>query len=62
MMGGFAIIPNGYQQPSALFMDLEAAMDWGIETYGGGAFCIRWIDLMPVERDDRPRPVCQSKE
>jgi hypothetical protein len=53
MMGGFAIIPDGYQQPSALFIDLEAAMNWGIETYGGGAFRIAWVDVMPVEREDK---------
>jgi hypothetical protein len=56
MTGGFAIIPDGYQQPSALFIDLEAAMNWGIETYGCNAFKIRWLDMMPIEREDRPRP------
>lgn len=56
MMGGFAIIPDGDQHPSALFADLEAAMDWGMETYGGGGFRITWVDMMPVEQEDRVRP------
>lgn len=51
MTGGFAIIPDGHQQPSALFTDLEAAMDWGIETYGCDAFKILWLDVMPVEHE-----------
>jgi hypothetical protein len=62
MTGGFAIIPDGHQQPSALFIDLEAAMDWGLETYGGGAFRIQWVDVMQVEREDRPRPLQEQKD
>jgi hypothetical protein len=62
MTGGFAIIPDGYQQPSALFADLEAAMDWGIETYGGGAFRITWVDVMPVEQEDGARPAREQQD
>jgi len=50
MIGGFAIIPDGDQQPSALFTDLEAAMNWGIETYGCDAFRIQWLEVAQVER------------
>ncbi len=49
----FAIIPDGDQQPSAMFTDLEDAMDWGLETYGGDAFRIRYIQVTPVENGDR---------
>ena len=62
MTGGFAIIPDGYQHPSALFTDLEAAMNWGLETYGGGAFRILWIDVMMVEHENRRRPVADQKD
>ena len=50
MIGGFAIIPDGDRQPSALFTDLEAAMNWGIETYGCDAFRICWLEVAPIER------------
>jgi len=53
MIGGFAIIPDGDQQPSALFLDLEHAMDWGVETYGCDAFRIQWLEVALVEREDR---------
>jgi hypothetical protein len=62
MTGGFAIIPDGYQHPSALFADLEAAMNWGIETYGGGAFRISWVDVMPVERDNKPEQASEQED
>ena len=52
MIGGFAIIPDGDQQPSALFIDLEAAMDWGLQTYGCDAFRIRWLEVAPVEHSE----------
>lgn len=50
MIGCFAIIPDGDQQPSALFKDLEAAMDWAVETYGCDALRIRWLEVAPIER------------
>jgi hypothetical protein len=52
MIGGFAIIPDGDHQPSALFTDLETAMNWGIETYGCDAFRICWLEVAQVERAD----------
>jgi len=52
MIGGFAIFPDGDQQPSALFADLEAAMEWGVETYGCDAFRIRWLEVAPIERSE----------
>ena len=53
MITGFAIIPDGQNAPSALFTDLEDAVDWGLTTYGGDAFRIRYLDVPQVENDDR---------
>jgi hypothetical protein len=62
MTGGFAIIPDGYQHPSALFTDLKDAMDWGLETYGDGGFRILWLDVMPIEREDKPEQAHEQKD
>jgi hypothetical protein len=43
MMGGFAIVPDRSQQPAALFVELEDAIDWGLRTFGTDAFRIRWM-------------------
>jgi hypothetical protein len=32
MISGYAIIPDGQNAPSALFIDLEDAVDWGLST------------------------------
>lgn len=37
----FAIVPDGHAQPTALFDDLEDAMEWGLKKYGGDRFSIR---------------------
>jgi hypothetical protein len=52
MIGCFAIIPDGDRLPSALFVDLQDAMDWGLETYGGDAFSIKYMEVAPVESAD----------
>jgi hypothetical protein len=41
----FAIIPDGFEVPVAVFENLEDAMEWGVHKYGGGRFTIRH---MPV--------------
>jgi hypothetical protein len=41
----FAIIPDGFDVPVAVFESLEDAMEWGVHKYGGGRFTIRH---MPV--------------
>ena len=51
-LDGFAIIPDGSAHPAALFEQLEDAMDWGLRTYGGDAFRIRFLRLLPVESAD----------
>jgi hypothetical protein len=53
MISGFAIIPDGQNVPSALFAELEDALDWGLDTYGGDAFRIRFLEVAQVESEDR---------
>jgi hypothetical protein len=55
MIGGYAIIPDGNHNPSALFMELEHALEWGVETYGCDAFKVLWLEVAPVERDGGAR-------
>lgn len=43
----FAIIPDGFEIPVAVFENLEDAMEWGVHKYGGGRFTIRH---MPVQQ------------
>jgi hypothetical protein len=52
MISGFAIIPDGQEVPSALFADLEDALDWGLHAYGGDAFRIRFLEVAQVEDED----------
>jgi len=53
MITCFAIIPDGQNVPSALFAELEDAVDWGLDTYGGNAFRIRYLEVAQVENEDR---------
>jgi hypothetical protein len=43
---GFAIIPDGSSRPTAVFAELEDAIDWGLRTYGADRFSIRWLSLL----------------
>jgi hypothetical protein len=53
MISGFAIFPDGQNVPTALFAELEDALDWGLDTYGGDAFRIRFLEVAQVEIEDR---------
>jgi hypothetical protein len=53
VISGYAIIPDGQNAPSALFIDLEDAVDWGLSTYCGDAFRIRYLEVAQVETEDR---------
>jgi hypothetical protein len=53
MMSCFAVFPDGAATPAAVFADLEDAMDWGLERYGGDAFGIRHLEMAQVERAER---------
>lgn len=50
MSCSFAIIPDGSNQPAAVFAELEDAMDWALSRYGGDAFRIRHVELEPKEQ------------
>ncbi len=52
MISGYAIIPDGQDAPSALFTDLEDAVVWGLSTYGGDAFRIRYPQVAQVQKAD----------
>jgi hypothetical protein len=53
MISCFAVFPDGAATPAAVFADLEDAMDWGLERYGGDAFGIRHLEMAQVERAER---------
>jgi hypothetical protein len=50
MMGCFAVFPDGAMNPTAVFENLEDAMDWGLRRYGGDAFGIRYLEVAQIER------------
>ena len=45
----YAIIPDGTDEPAALFEELEDAMDWGLRRYGDDAFQIRYVEVSAPE-------------
>ncbi len=47
--------PAVSSRPSALFSDLEDAISWAVDRYGGGRFVIRHLAVMETQRDDPPR-------
>ena len=53
MISCFAVFPDGAATPAAVFTDLEDAMDWGLERYGGDAFGIRYLEMAQVETAER---------
>ncbi len=53
MLFCYAIIPDGENLPSALFAEIEDAMDWGLHTYGGKSFRIRYLEVLQIEKGDR---------
>ena len=58
----FAILPDeptteGPVRPLAVFASLEDAMDWGSRHYRGGAFRIRYVDVVAVAGEDDHKTV-----
>jgi hypothetical protein len=41
----FAVIGDGQDAPGACFEDLEDAIAWGLDRYGGDRFAIRHVEL-----------------
>ena len=52
MLFCYAIIPDGESLPSALFTQLEDAMDWGCHAYAGKTFRIRYLEVAQIEKAD----------
>jgi len=52
----YAIIPDDSLNPIALFSDLEDAMDWGLQHFGGNAFKIKHISAAEIERECPVKP------
>lgn len=50
----YAIVPDGRDEPVAIFADLEDAIAWALGRLGGGRFVVRGIDLVALERPPRP--------
>jgi hypothetical protein len=58
VISGYAIIPDGHERPSALFTELEDAVDWGLATYGGDAFRIRYVRVAQIPKADGEMADC----
>ena len=50
MIGCYGIFPDGSANPSAVFENLEDAMEWGLKRYGDDAFGIKYLEVARVER------------
>ena len=44
----YAVLPDGQERPSAVFEQLEDAIDWGLGRHGADAFRIRRMDVIEV--------------
>jgi hypothetical protein len=55
MRDAYAVIPDGSSAPSALFRDLEEAIDWGLTRYGSDAFCIKGLAVEPLPAEEPAR-------
>lgn len=49
----FGVFPDGDSAPSAVFSDLEDAMEWGLRRYGSDAFGIRFFEIAQVPSEGR---------
>jgi hypothetical protein len=56
MNEAFAIYPDGHNEPSAWFNDLEEATDWALSRYGGDSFSIKLFVFAPLEARRANRP------
>ena len=44
----FAVVPDGQDQPAAVFSDLEDALNWALLRLGSDSFCVRRLHLVTV--------------
>lgn len=52
--GGYAVIADGRTGPTAVFRNLEDAIQWAIARFGSDHFQIRWIGIVDC-RDPEAR-------
>jgi hypothetical protein len=52
MLFCYAVIPDGEDLPSALFTELEDAMDWGSHAYADRGFRVRYLEVAQIEKAD----------
>jgi hypothetical protein len=55
MRDAYAVIPDGNSAPSAVFFDVEEAIDWALTRYGSDSFCIKGLAVQPMAPEE-PRP------
>jgi hypothetical protein len=55
MRDAYAVIPDGDAAPSAVFFDVEEAIDWGLTRYGSDAFRIKGLAVEPVAEGNEGR-------
>jgi hypothetical protein len=48
MRDAYAVFPDGNTTPSAVFFDVEEAIDWGLTRYGSDAFCIKGLAVQAM--------------
>lgn len=60
MMCRFGIVPDGADEPAAVFQDLEDAMLWGLEKFGAEKFSIRRCAMAEVRGDDEGLSVLEA--
>lgn len=53
MRCGFAIVPEGDEQPSAVFWDLEDAMAWANDRFGSESFRVQRLELTELPPENR---------
>ncbi len=49
----FAIVPDGRDLPTAIFENLEDAMDWALARYGDNQFAIRHVTMTELPTAER---------
>jgi hypothetical protein len=53
--GGYAVIPDESPCPSAVFREIEQAIQWGLATFGSDRFQIRWVLFVDPGAESTPR-------
>lgn len=46
----FAVVPDGQDEPAAVFAELEDALNWGLRRLGNDAFSVRRLQLVALPR------------